>query len=220
MNNNQIEFLTFYHPLIVAITNYYTQHDDELHPVSHVRLLTSKFEKGVYVWFLYLVEITGARPSKELFFFVVSVNQFNVLHEDDCDRFLAEMASNAQMVPAGERGGFVLPFERIFNMADETFVERLDKKLAQLRKANNALVSNQLASLEESFSRNINRRTVLLQKARINKRKETYIKGLETGIRNLTLTYEKKKGELEKARTLDNGFSLKGAGITEVSYGK
>lgn len=218
-DNNQIEFLTFYHPLIVAITSYYSKHEEQLHPVSHVRLPTKNFKSGVYGWFLYLTDIGGARPAKDLFFVVVALNPLKVLHEDECDKFLVEMVTNAQMVAPGERGGFESSLEKLIEIADQTFIERLEKKLAQLRKANNALVSNQLASLEESYRRNVNRRQNLLEKARINKRQETYIKGLETGIKNLTLNFEKKRGEIEATRTINSGFDLKGAGIAEVIRG-
>ena len=217
--NNQMEFLTFYHPLIVAITDYYSQYEEQLHPVSHVRIPSADLRKGTYGWFLYLTDIGGARPVKDLFFIAISLNPLRALHEDECDRFLVEMVTKAQMIAPGERGGFDLPLEEIIEMADRTFVERLEKKLMQLRKANSALVSNQLASLEESYRRNVSRRQSLLEKARINRRKETYIKGLETGIRNLTLNFEKKKQEIEAARTINSGFDLKGAGIAEVING-
>lgn len=219
MDDSQIEFLTFYHPLVVSITSYYSQHEDELHPVSHVRLPTNLFDKGIYSWFLYLMEIGGARPAKDLFFVVIALDPLAALQEDDCDRFLVEMVTKAQMVLPGERGMVELPTEEILRIADQTFVARLESKLAQLRKSNNALISNQLASLEESFTRNINRRQTLLDKARINQRKETYIKGLETGISNLSLNYEKKKVEIEAARNISKGFDLKGAGIVEVIRG-
>jgi len=43
------------------------------------------------------------------------------------------------------------------------------------------------------------------------------LKGLGTGIRNLTMTYEKKKQEIEQAGTISSGFNLKAAGIVEVT---
>jgi len=217
--DNLIEFLTFYHPLVVAVTSYYSQHEDELHPVSQVRLPSTIFEKGIYAWFLYLMEIGGARPSKDIFFVVINLKSVRILSEDDCDKFLVEMVTKAQMVPPGERGISILNVGQILKTADQTFVERLESKLSQLRKANDAMVSNQLASIEESFSRKITKRKNLLYKAHIKKRKESYIKGLETGIKNLTINLEKKKREIEATRTISSGFDLKGAGIAEVEYG-
>jgi superfamily II DNA or RNA helicase len=217
--DRKIDFLTFHHPLIRAITSYYNEHPVELHPVSHVRLKTNICSAGIYTWFLYLLEITGARPIRDINVVMIPLENIEPLSEDISQRLFIEMAVKGEVVAPGERGLQDFPVDSHINLAENVFTQRLNHRFEQLKRHNNALVSNRLASLEESFTRNVNRREALLEKAKLLKRKGTYIKGLETGIRNLKARYEESKKVIESTRNMGRGYDLKGAGIVEVSHG-
>jgi superfamily II DNA or RNA helicase len=217
--DRKIDFLTFHHPLVRAITSYYNENSNELHPVSHVKLATNICKTGVYVWFLYLFEINGARPLKDIDVAVISTDNNEPLDEDDSSNLLVDMVLHGKAVPPGERGMSDLRSPDLVKLADELFVGRLKNRLNDLKRANDALVSNRLSSLEESFNRNMLKRQTLLEKAKILNRKETYIKGLETGIRNLKSQYELRRSEIEASRNIGYGYDIKGAGIVEVRNG-
>jgi superfamily II DNA or RNA helicase len=98
----KLDFLSFHHPLIRAISDYYAKHQDEMHPVSYLRLQSPEFESGKYLWLLYLTEITGARPAKDLECVTARIDDARVLDEDASSAFLAELMSGASSVPPGE----------------------------------------------------------------------------------------------------------------------
>jgi superfamily II DNA or RNA helicase len=214
-DNRKLEFLTFHHPLIRAISKYYDQHRTELHPVSHVRLATQEVPPATYVWFLYLVEITGVRPVRDLECVAVECTSGIVLDVDRSEGLLTEMIARSDAVPAPQRG---LPIpEAVIQKADEVLVHRLEARFRDRRRANEALVVNQLASLEESFKRNQRLRQERIAMAKMRGRKESYIRGLETGLRNFEVAHAARLREVEAGRKIGKSFSLRGAGLVEVS---
>jgi hypothetical protein len=214
-DNRKMEFLTFHHPLIRAISRYYDQHRTELHPVSYVRLRTQGLPAANYAWFLYLVEITGVRPVRDLECVAVEVSTGEVLDVDRSESLLTEMIARAEAVPASQRGMSVP--EAIVQRADETLVLRLETRFQERRRANEALVVNQLVSLEESFNRNQRLRQERIAMARMRGRRESYIRGLETGLRNFQAAHAARVREVEAGRSIGKSFDLRGAGVVEVS---
>lgn len=212
--NRRLEFLTFYHPLVRAVNQYYDSHSDELHPVSHVRLASSNIPRGKYVWFLYLVEITGARPLKDLEFVALNMDSKVPLEIDDTDILLSEMLSLAEPVPAAGRGPAASV--DLIQRADEVLSVRLDDRFKERQRYNEALVANQLASIEETFKRNVRIREERIETAKTRGRRESYIRGLETGLRNLEEAHQTKIREIESGRSLGKSFFLRGAGLVEV----
>lgn len=216
-DDRKIDFLTFHHPLVRSITSYYNEHADELHPVSHIRLNSNSFTEGIYAWFMYLMEITGARPVKDIHVVIVPITDLTPMNEDASEKMFNEIVLNGSMVPPGERGLSNFPSDNIISVAEDTFLQRLNRRLEQLKRANEALVSKRLSSLEESFSRNIDKRESLLERARAQGKQQSYIRGLETGIKNLRLRYEDNRGEIESSRNIGKSYDLKGAGLVEIS---
>lgn len=213
----KMEFMTFHHPLIRAITTHYNEHLDELHPVSHIRLRWNGINPGFYAWFMYVIEISGARPTKDLTIVILQTTPVMPLIEDNGNAFFNEMVLRSEIIPPSERGRLPLDTADLIAQADETLAVRLKARFEQMSKYNEALVSNRLASLEESHNRIFTKRSERLEKAIIEKKKATYIKGLETSIRNLTAAFEDKKSEIQALRRIGKSFDLKGAGIVEVS---
>lgn len=217
--DRKMDYLTFHHPLIRAITYHYDEHTSELHPVSHVILKTKACPVGAYAWFLYLMEITGARPIKDINVVIIPVASMTPLNEEASEKLFMDMVLNGQVVTPGERGIDDLPSHELLKIAEDSFVKRLNKKLEQRRRFNDAIVSNRLASIEESFTRNLERREILLEKSKITGKKQSYIKGLETGMRNLKVKYEDSRLTIESTRNIGKAYDLKGAGIVEILHG-
>jgi hypothetical protein len=125
------------------------------------------------------------------------------------------MIARSDAVPAPQRG---LPIpEAVIQKADEVLVHRLEARFRDRRRANEALVVNQLASLEESFKRNQRLRQERIAMAKMRGRKESYIRGLETGLRNFEVAHAARLREVEAGRKIGKSFSLRGAGLVEVS---
>jgi hypothetical protein len=214
----KLDFLSFHHPIIRAISDYYTKHHDELHPASYLRLQSPDLDRGKYLWLLYLTEITGARPAKDLECVAARIEDGKILDEDESNAFISLLMSGADSVPPGERGR-VQVLEELVHKVDDTAVERLNKRFQDRRRNNEALVSSWLATLDESFTRTLRVRQERLEVARLRNRKPHYIRMLEGAIRNLESDHSAKRARLEAARRLDRSLTLRGAGIVEVSHG-
>ncbi|MGH8013073.1 MAG: SNF2-related protein [Candidatus Binataceae bacterium] len=215
---NGIEFLTFHHPLVRAIKHHFDEHEADLHPVSYVRVKCDAAPAGAYVWFLYLTVITGARPLRDMEVVCFSLADDEPVSADASELLFAAMLASAEQVPSGRRKARVP--EEFCASAEETLVTRLNARLEEQRRSNDALVQNRLASLREGFARNRTRITQLIDFARLNRQRETYIKGLETRLRNLKSQQTERERQIEATRQLGRTFNLRGAGIVEVRDGE
>ena len=212
----KMEFMTFHHPLIRAITYHYNEHLDELHPASHIKLRWNGIMPGFYAWFIFVIEISGARPMKDLSLVVLRATPVTPLVEDEGNALFNEMVLKGETISPPERGRLSFDTAALVVQADETLATRLNARFEQMTKYNEALVSNRLASLEESYNRTFTKRSERLERAISENKKTTYVKGLETSIRNLKATFEDKKAEIESLRKIGKSFDLKGGGMVEV----
>ena len=71
----------------------------------------------------------------------------------------------------------------------------------------------------ETYERNLERARNRVEEAQERKRKTSYIKGLETRIRNLEAGYFAKVDEVESTREMSRSYKARGAGIVEVAHG-
>jgi SNF2 family DNA or RNA helicase len=214
--HRDLEFLTFYHPLIRAINRYYETHPAELHPVSYVRLHSTAVAAGTYAWLLYLIEITGARPLRDLELVGLSVDDGESLSPDDSELLLAELLVAAEWVPPSQRTARV--DTTFVHQAEEIVAARLATWFAERERLNDALVGHCLASVEQNFKRTERMREEAIAQARARGRQERYLRGLETALRNLRAAHGVKVREIEAGRQLGRRFELRGAGIVEVRH--
>lgn len=212
--DREVEFLTFYHPLIRAVSQYYNEHRSELHPVSYVRVRSGEVPAGTYAWFLYLTEITGARPLRDIELVGLRLASGELLGEDGSDALLASLVDRAEAVPPAQREARVS--EEIVARADNALAARLDARFTERQRFNDALVTNRRASVEESFKRVEALRQLGIVNARLRERRDSYIRGLETALRNLREAHHAKVREIEAGRVLGKSFQLCGAGVVEV----
>jgi superfamily II DNA or RNA helicase len=213
--NPDVEFLTFYHPLIRAVSRYYDTRPTELHAASYVRLRSGTIAIGVYAWFLYIVEITGARPLKDLELVALRLTDASVLSSDDSEALLGEMLVAADSVPPAQRSERV--DERHVRQADDALAARLEAWFLERQRLNEALVTHRLTSIEQTFKRTQQLREDGITVARMRERRDSYIRGLETALRNLRAAHEVTVREITAGRTLGKSFKLRGAGVVEVT---
>lgn len=213
--NRRLEFLTFYHPLVRTVNQFYDENPRELYTVSHVRVETPEVSAGRYVWFLYLIELTGARPIRDLECVAVSLDSGEVCGSDEGEILLSEMLRQAESVPSGQRYGGVT--DDMPQRAEETLISRLDARYTERQRYNDALVTNRLSSMEETFGRTVMVKEQRIDAAKSRGRQATYVRGLETGLRNVKEAHRVKIREIEAGRLLGRSFQLRGAGVVEVT---
>jgi hypothetical protein len=212
---SDVEFLTFYHPLIRAVSSYYEEHASQLHPVSYTRVRLDAVPAGAYAWFLYVIEITGARPLKDHELVALRIPDGPALSSDDSEALLAEMLVSAESMPPPLRHHRV---ERdVPAYADDILATRLEHWFRERQRLNDALVAHRLASLEQTFKRTETQRQRAIDVARTRERRESYVKGLETALRNLRSAHEARVREITAGKVLGKSFQLRSAGIVEVT---
>lgn len=214
--NKKLDFLTFYHPIIRAIKSYYAEHQEELFPVSSLRIPHQSLPIGDNVWFLFLTEITGAHPYKDLEAVVLSMSDGIPLGPDESESLLWEMIQRGESEdPTIHSAEPVLP--ELVNGAEEFLIERLQAKFAERKRLNESVVERRLASLEETFQRTLRKREEQLRQAHMRGHQDRIIRMREGGIRNLKADYERKKLDIEAGRLLGMSYQLRGAGLLRVT---
>jgi len=213
--NKTLDFLTFYHPIIRAIKSYYAEHQDELFPVSSLRLAHSTHPVGDYVWLLFLTEITGAHPYKDLEAVVLPMSGRIPLSSDESESLLWELIQRGE---SGDKSLTPPVRQELVNMAEDVLVERLEAKFEERKRLNESVVEGRLASLEETFRRTLRKREEQLRQSQIKGHQDRIIRMREGGIRNLKADYERKKLDVEAGRRLGRSYQLQGAGLLHVSH--
>lgn len=216
--DHQLELLTSQHPLVRMVTRHYSEHPEELHPISYLRVGCGEVPEGRYVWFLHETKISGIRSSNELDLVALELETARVLSVDESDALLAAMSSRADAVPAGRRKAQI-PAE-ICHVAGDVLVERVMRRVEEHGRVNEGLVAVRLASLRESHAREVRIRQQQIATARERGRSESYIRGRETGLRNMELTYQEKMKEVESCRGVTYAMEPRGAGVVEVFRGE
>jgi hypothetical protein len=213
--NKALDFLTFYHPIIRAIKNYYAEHQDELFPVSSLRITHPSIQAGDYIWFLFLTEITGAYPYKDLEAVVLPMSGHTPLSSDESESLLWELIQRGD---SGDKSVNPPVQQELVNIAEDVLVERLEAKFEERKRLNESIVERRLASLEETFQRTLRKREEQLHQSQLRGHQDRIIRMREGGIRNLKADYERKKFDIEAGRRLGRSYKLEGAGLLHVSH--
>jgi SNF2 family DNA or RNA helicase len=211
--NKGLDFLTFYHPVVRAIKSYYTEHEEELFPASSLRMDHPSIPTGDYVWFLFLTEITGAHPYKDLEAVVLPMASGQALSADESESLLWELIQKGHSDNRLERP---VISEDLVNEAEEVLIQRLEAKFHDRQRVNESIVEQRLASLEETFQRTLRKREWQLHQSRIRGHQDRIIRMREGGIKNLKSDYTKKKYDIEAGRRLGRSYELRGAGLLHI----
>jgi superfamily II DNA or RNA helicase len=217
-DRQNLDLLTFYHPLVRAVAKHYEQNTTELHPVSLLRVGSTAVPPGTYAWAVFLTEVTGARPVKDLDFILVESATSHVVDLEAGDTLFWDMTARGESIPPGEQLKVAIHGELI-TKAEAIGIERLNGRFADRNRLNSATVDARLASLDAAHERNIAVRAERLRVAEGRDRAPQYLRMLEGGIRKLNSSYQMKRRELEAQRTLGRSISLQAAGLVEVRNG-
>ena len=160
IKNRSIDFITPTHPLVAAIV---AETGDADRPVTALLVRDSRLAPGTYAFFVYLLQIQGARPGFELACAAVGV-------DGHVDQRVSEelMSALADAAPWTESSRFPSDHavEAAEDAADAWAAAFAITRQTKLTRANDQILDRRSASLRESTERIVSRQTELLGEAR------------------------------------------------------
>jgi hypothetical protein len=213
--NSDADLCHSQHPLVKAIRAFYDEHADRVHPVARVKVASSSAEKADYLYFVNLLEVSGARPGKYQEAIFVPVDGTEPLSRDQSEQLLAEMIVTGEDLDVE----LELPSEILAdlrNAADDELGRRLTERRTELVRANDALVESRLASLSASYEAKRAKKEDLLRRAESHSRKESYIRMLSGSLRNIEGDYQERRRRVEECRNVAIQVYGFAAGIVRV----
>lgn len=210
-----LEFINLNHPIIQMIVKHYDFKKTELHPVSKIQVEYNNLPAGYYFYFIYLVEFTGARQEKRLENIVIKVQNFEVLSSEGSD----------ELIGIAKVDGFDLQyiepfvydkFDDAFDIATETIHKMRETREEELKRINESLIVERIASLRKSFDFKISKAQSRLDKAKAKQSDYRIIRMTEVQIRNLIDEKELKIREIEKRRQVSSFLEEVAAGVIKI----
>jgi superfamily II DNA or RNA helicase len=224
LSNRELDFITVHHPLVRAIVRYYEEHLGDLHPIAGLSVRGGvvlqgdqayAIAEGDYLYFVYRLEIQGARPDRTLQAVFVSEESGAALGKDAAEDLLTVMITRGETLetmPAYDADRVTW----LQDQADAVFGEHLEQRKMELTKLNEGLVNSRLVSLEQSYRARIEKKEQQLTNARQKSAPANYIRMLEGATRRLRLDLDGRREEIEKARKLDISFLRVAAGVVRI----
>jgi len=207
--HRSVDFVTPTHPIVTALLEDIAVAD---RPVAALRLEGESAAQGSYVFFVYLLQIHGARQGFELAPVVVQtdgpveprLSEELLTALDRATTWTDQLAypSDAQV-------------ERAHARADEWVAGFAADRQSQLRRANDQILDRRAASLVESTQRMVDRQTELADEAR-RKGQDSIVRMREGRIARGRANLAAKLAEIERQREVDIGRELLAGGFLLV----
>ncbi len=151
-------FINNNHPVIRNIVHYYSSHRNDLYPVSKIQIHTDNFHEGLYFYFVFLLEFSGARSEKRLEYIVINSQSFETYTGDQAEAFLGILYEKGETPVASiENETTTSSRMEAKDIAEETIHRLRASKEAELRRVNDSLIDDRIASLNKSYDYKIGR---------------------------------------------------------------
>jgi len=213
--DKDIIFVHVRHFFVRAIVDEYRRSEKHFHPVARVRLIPSDaLPPGDYLYLVARATIRAAREQDALFPVVVNLRSSEILDEDAAELCLGRMVSEGTDTTPPVFDGDLL--QRAYNAAQSTLAERFHARRESAERLNQAFVDARLSSVRESYRLKIQRKSALLDSARLKSQPASYIRMLEGGIRNLAAEQGTREAEIEQLRSVTAEHVLTATGILQV----
>lgn len=156
-----VDFITPTHPLVSALLAEMSASD---RPVTAIRIATGSAPPGRYIFFVYLLQIQGAREGRELV--PVAVRVGGSVDTELSERLLPAVEGATRWAdpadyPTDE------DIEEAAKHADEWIAIFARERQEDLRRANDQILNVRAENLKESTERMVRRRTQLAEEARL-----------------------------------------------------
>jgi superfamily II DNA/RNA helicase len=213
--NQEIEFLNVFHPVVKAIVKHYEENREKLHPVARMRLTYEKLNKGYYAYFIYLVEMNSMKSSRDFEPVFVCVETKETLAQNQSWEFFVKLITDASTLdsfPDFDKA----TLEELSSVAEEEFGKRVEYKKEKLTKINEDIAESKLESMKRLYEAKIRKKEEMLQKAQAKQSDQRIIRMHEAAKRNIEAEYKRKSEETEEKKRLGIKFDLIAAGLVKV----
>lgn len=209
-----LEFITASHPLVRSISKHYDEEPTLVHPVTAVEVVSTAVPPGNYHYLWASIEETGVRGGRSLWGVVVSCDGEFIADADAGEVLLHHM------VLSGRRW---LDFEAppnevtasLLNRAKEILLDRHASYRRDVKRRNEALVSQRLASLESSYRVKRAERQGRLDENRL-RGNERAVKLFEAQLRKLETDFDERCRQIEEQKTVSVSWAIEGGGYVRV----
>lgn len=214
VENGAWEFITAAHPLVRAIAKRYDEQPTLVHPVTAMEVVTTAISPGEYLFLWASIEETGIRGGRSLWAAVVSADGSVVADAETSEMLLHHM------VLTGRRWeDFESPPEEInaslLDRAKETLLARHSAYRRDVKRRNEALVDQRLASLESSYRVKRSERQGRLDENRL-RGNERAAKLFEAQLRKLESDFAERCRQIEEQKTVAVSWAIEGGGYVRV----
>ena len=215
--DDSLVFVTIHSPLIKAIARFTEQ--DPAHtslPLGRLKIRSYSGLLGTYFFFVYLLEKEGAKKSLRLVPILVSAsdsNNFYFYDDDEAELILGKLVDGEDLVD--DIGGFsAQDVKAAESVADDCITLIREDEEASLRRSNEILLNNQIASIRQARGIKANRIRQTIQELNQRENADPRILRLHEGrLRKLRQRAEDDIRKWEAKREVSVGYRRIAGGL-------
>ena len=211
-----IEFINNSHPLVQMLMGYYKKEELKTNNAYHVLLKTNKLRGGTYFYFIFRVKVTAAKDRNTLEAIYIDDNLNVVCFDEAAEELLGEMLENGKTADVSNFDideGFI---NKAYLTCKQKFLDKLNLIKNDTERNNNLLVEGRISSIKMNFSKKIKQKKKQLEKGRVEKKNERYLRMLSSYIQRLSNELESAVQKEEKKKVVAVEYDEVAAGILEV----
>lgn len=214
--NPSIEFINVLHPLVEIMRQDYEEILREQVSAQHVCLRSRSLPAGLYLMFVYRLQVRGVRPLNYLEAVVLDDGLEECLGREDAEALLGEVVEAGEEPPGGI--GLLDPefAGKAPAIAETILLARLAAFRAEEERANDALVDRKVASIKSQKLRQIQSAQARLERELEGEARENILRMARGKIRKLEGELQRQLEELESHRRIGIDHHEVAAAILEV----
>lgn len=210
-----IDLINANHPLVRAIAKHYDDKPTLVHPVTAIAVPSSAVSPGEYLFLWASVEESGMRAGRTLWAVLVEAGSGIVPDPEASEALLHEM-----IIKGARWDDFEAPpsnfTERLLEAGIEALVARHQRYRSSIRRRNDNLVEQRLASLEATYRTKKEERERRLFEIRLRNNKAQVIALFEAQLRKLEADFAESTRRVELQREVAVSWSIEGGGYVRV----
>ena len=214
LSRPEIDLVNANHPLVRAIAKHYDEKPTLVHPVTAIAVPSSTVLPGEYLFLWASVEESGIRAGRALWAILVEAGGNKVSDPESSEALLHEMILKGFRWDDFEAppGGFT---ERLLEQGITALVARHQAYRVSIRRRNNNLVEQRLASLEATYRTKKEERERRLFENRV-RGNDRAVALFEAQLRKLEADFEEATRRVEAQRDVAVSWSIEGGGYVRV----
>jgi len=215
-DNPRMEFISVQHPLAQMIAEYYSKENKLKSTAHHLVLRTALLRQGLYMYFVFRLRLTGARPSNSLEMVLIDGSAQAACDGDLVEELMGEMVERGEESRGRRYEVDADLMENAFRRATEIFLTRVSKIREETVKMNNIFIERRMESLKLSFDKKIGQKKDQIARGTQEGKSEQYLRMIKGTLRRFEDDYQQKIREIEKARGVGVSYDQVAAGILET----